>query len=120
MKKIVLLYFLTLLVCIFVGVTAALVSCYSKWYLILFTLPISLGWLPLSMMFKNIQQHLVGTTALIFLSFLALVVALIFGAMEIDDKSFFGIVYGASCLVALIETVVIMLRIHSFWVAKSL
>ena len=120
MRKIVLLYFLAILACVCLGMIVALAGCYSKWYLVLLIIPFSLGWLPLTIMSGSINKHLEGTTAFIFLSFLSLIVALILGAINIEEISFWGIVYMCSCFAAIIETVVIMLRIHILWMSRSL
>ena len=120
MRKIILWYIIAILACVFFGVVVALANCYSRWYFVLFVAPLWLGWQSLSMMSRDINQHLEWATVFVFVSFISLVVALILWAVNIDGKSFWGIVYACSCFTAIIGTMVVMLRIHLQWMSRNL
>ena len=119
MKKIILLYFAVIFACLFVGGAVALSSCYSLWYLILLIFPISLGWLPISPMFKLIPDHLTKSTVFLPLMFLLFVAVLVIGARYLDDNSFWGIFCGAGAFTSALVTAVIMLRVQNLWIIRS-
>ena len=119
MKQIAILYFAAIFGCFVLGVIVALAVHFTPWYLILLMFPISLGWLPIAKMLDNVSEslseYLFGTSILVSLVFIALIIALIFGAVYVDEKSFWGVVYICTVFSSLIETIVIMLRLHTKW-----
>ena len=119
MKQIAVLYFAAIFGCFVLGVVVALAAHFTPCYLILLMFPISLGWLPIAMMLdkvsESLSEYLLGTSILVSFVFIALIIALILGAVYVDEKSFWGMVYICTVFSSLIETVVIMLRLHMKW-----
>ena len=118
MKKIILLYIVTLLVFFAMGAIGALMKYYSLWYFILFLIPILVGCYTLTKISKKMRRHVNGSCALFFISFIVSIGLLIYGAKIIDTTSFFSIVYACGLFGTAITTAILMLMLRASMIYK--
>lgn len=122
MKRIALLYFGGMLLCIFLGGVVSIAYCYSWWwFLFLLAFPISFGYLLLSELFLRINA--VNLKKMIIFTVVALLVVVgiftLLSYYRLDEKSLYGmtsIIGGISYMIGLM---LIGIRLINKWEEKK-
>ena len=114
MKKIILLYFISLLVFFAMGAIGALMKYYSWLYVFLFIIPIVVGCYSLSEISKTMVNHVNGCCALFFSSFIISITLLLLGFKIVDSDSIWGIIYACGFFGSTIVTAVLMLKLRNY------
>lgn len=120
MKRIVLLYLGGLLLCTFLGGVVSLAYHYSWYFLILLAIPISFGWVILSDLFLRINDdNLRKVTILTIALFIAMLGSLLLaGYYQLDETSFWGLVYAATIFSYVLGLAVVGLGLPKRWEEK--
>jgi hypothetical protein len=113
MKKIILLYFISLLVFFAMGAIAALMKYYAWWYVFLFIIPVAVGTYSLTEVAKTMVKYINGCCALFFISFIISITLLLLGFKIVDADSFLGIIYACGFFGSTIVTAVLMLKLRN-------
>jgi len=120
MKKIVKLYSLALLLCVFVGVVVSYSYHHSWPYLILLIFPIVIGWFVLANVFRKINnQNLKKVSIITAVSLAIMIVALVIAAYcRVDEKSFFGMGFAVTIFSYMAGVGLIGLTLPKRWEEK--
>ena len=120
MKRIVLLYLGGLLLCIFLGGVVSLAYHYSWYFLILLAIPISFGWVTLSDLFLRINDdNLKRVTIFTIALFIVMLGLLLFaGYYQLNETSFWGLVYAATISSYIFGLAVVGLGLPRRWEDK--
>lgn len=114
MKKFLFYYVLALLVCFTLGLIFALISFISWGFALLLIFPISLGWIPFTMMIESLPpKQIEESGCLVITTFILLIVLLILGAVFMPNDTFWGRTCAASLFAAIISHIVLMTRIRN-------
>ena len=113
MKKIILLYFISLLVFFAMGAIAALMKYYAWWYVFLFIIPVAVGTYSLTEVAKTMVKHVNGCCALFFISFIISITLLLLGFKIVDSDSIWGLIYACGFFGSTIVTAVLMLKLRN-------
>jgi len=121
MKRIALLYFGGMLLCIFLGGVVSIAYRYSWWFLLLLAFPISFGYVLLSELFLRINA--VNLKKMIIFTVVALLVVVgiftLLSYYRLDEKSLYGmtsIIGGISYMIGLM---LIGIRLINKWEEKK-
>ena len=113
MKKLVLLYIEVLLLALSIGVAIGLIVYWTWLCVFLFSFIISFGWIPIAGFNKRSPNNPDGAAILLGFAFLILLFMLGYGAVEVDPKNFWGLVYSVSLVSAALLTLVLMIRVRA-------
>lgn len=114
MKKVIIYYILALLTCFAFGLICALISFFSWWYILLLSFPISLGWIPFTMIIESTPNDKTATIgSLIVIAFIFLVLLLLLGTQFVNEDSFWGQIYIISIFAGIISHIVLITRIRN-------
>jgi len=119
MKRIVLHYLTALLFCFLLGVVLALTKFCSWLWIFAISIPISFGWIPLSLIVKKIEKNMRGCSIFFPVSFLILVGVLISCIKTITGFTFANVVIYTGLIVGILESAFLLLRLHGLLVVKS-
>ena len=122
MKRIVLLYSLALLLCLFTGVVISSSYHYSWWLLFLLVIPISFGWVVLSDIFMKINETNLGkVTAITVVSFIVVMGSLMVAAYyHVNEKSFLGMIFAAGLFSYMLGICLIGVTLPKRWEEKKI
>ncbi len=114
MKKVLIYYCLTLLVCIVFGLICALISLFSWWYIFLLIFPISLGWLPFAMMMESIPSDKIErVSGIVLIGFIIMIILVILGTLFIHDNTFWGQTSAVSLFASILSHIVLISKIRN-------
>jgi hypothetical protein len=114
MKKFIIHYILAMLVCFALGLIVALISFFSWVFALLLIFPISLGWIPFTLMIEWISpKQAEDYGCLVIIVFILLIVLVILGAVFVHDNTFWGQACAVSLFAAIISHIILMLKIRN-------
>lgn len=121
MKPIVLIYLLALVLCLFIGGIVSLGYHYSRGYYFLLLFLALPARIMMTELFRRIDKdNLQKVTILTVVSFCAVLSLLILAAyVDIDEKTFWGMVYAVSVSSYILGLFIIGLSLHKRWDEKK-
>ena len=111
MKKLILLYSIALLFCFAFAFICSLISFYSWWYVFLLIFPISLGWLPYSMIIGSVSPSQIRDAGCFLVALSVVFIVLLSFALYTIGHIFWGQTCVVFFITAVISTIFLIFKI---------